>query len=208
MNDVKNNSTIELRAETSKNIIKFGEFIKNNTTCKILYINTDPLSESAWIALCEGLAANKSIEKLLFSKCYIDAGVCEELAKVIKQNKTISALRINENKLKYAGTRIICEALKENETILYLILDNNEIDSDTWIYFEQLLDVNKTIKQLSLRYNPIIYDGYGTKLENHLAQNEEWRRAMTILKKNIERQSAVYDLPKELWLIILSYIKY
>lgn len=212
MNEVKNAATIELRREISKNITKFGEFIANNTTCKHLFLTTDPLSDSAWIALCEGLAANTSLENLHISSCYIDAGACEEIAKVIRQNKTISFFQIANNKLGYAGTRCICEAAKENDTITRLLLSNNAIDSDTWIYFEQLLDVNKTIEYLALDYNPIKYAGYHVKLNQQLDRNKAWRKerkiAMTILKKNIERQSVIFDLPKELLLLILSHIKY
>ena len=169
----------------------------------------DPINDDAWIALCEGLATNKSLTELRIGYGFIDSGVCEELTRFITRNKFIKLLQICHNKLGYRGTRLLCEALKQNDTITSLILCDDSIDSDAWIFFKELLDVNKTISELVLHYNPITYTEYINVIDKQLKRNEEWRKerrlAMKVLAQNIQRQGVVCHIPKELWNIILSY---
>mmetsp|Transcript_4347 Transcript_4347/g.6403 ORF Transcript_4347/g.6403 Transcript_4347/m.6403 type:complete len:228 (+) Transcript_4347:96-779(+) len=85
---------------------------------------------------------------------------CDELAKVIKQSKTIKRLILENNHIHEKGAQALAQALtpetgKEDPHLEVLVLRNNSIGSEGATAISQALTCNRTLRKVDMYWNNI-----------------------------------------------------
>ncbi|WP_425363971.1 hypothetical protein [Candidatus Tisiphia endosymbiont of Hybos culiciformis] len=105
--------------------------------------------------LAEGLKDNKSITTLYLQNNKIGDAGAKDLAKPLKDNKSITTLDLSNNQIGAAEAKDLAEALKINQSITTLNLGGNQIGAAGAKDLAEALKVNKSITNLSLNSNQI-----------------------------------------------------
>ncbi|KAG8446381.1 hypothetical protein GDO86_014004 [Hymenochirus boettgeri] len=124
--DLKGNN---LRAEGSEGL---GKFLRYTTSLTSLTLEWNNLGtwENAFTFFCDGLACNKTLQKLDLRNNQINHKGAEELCMALKQNSTLQELDLRWNNIGLIGGRAIQSCLQTNRTLLKLELSGNNISSD------------------------------------------------------------------------------
>jgi hypothetical protein len=131
--------------------------ILNTTSIKILDLKKNRIGNLGIISLSNILINNTTIIDLDLGINRFDAA--DELANVIRVNKTIINLHLYGNYLGNKGVEAIGKALIENNTLRKLDISMNNIGSDGAIALAIGLESNNTLTELSLWNNNIGSDG-------------------------------------------------
>ena len=112
-----------------------------------------PLSHSRLtkelVAVCiETLKTNSTVTGMILFDCNIDDANAAELAGQLKENSTLTSLRLD-------GNRIGHEGLKENSTLRGLVLSHNQIGDVGADALAKGLKENSTLTSLRLSGSPI-----------------------------------------------------
>ena len=102
----------------------------------------------------------------------LEEGQVENLAKVLKRNRSIKVLSLDGAGITDAGAIHLAEMLKENKTLVELNLYKNKIRNDGANALSKALVKNKSLEQLYLHYNEITSAEGITK---NLKQDEDGR---------------------------------
>ena len=109
---------------------------------------------------CSALCSNHSVVELTIGSCSFRNGGLSDLAEVIRQNTTITSLRLSNCFIdkNVPGFSNFCQALESNTTITSLNLSGNFI-RDAIFEFKKILKINSSIVSLDLSMNEIKLDG-------------------------------------------------
>lgn len=98
---------------------------KNDPTVTELNLNNLIDAKHEWmVELFEALQKNDHVSSLLLANSYINNVTAVELAKLLKDNKTLTVLNVESNKIGPDGMTAIAEALTGNQTLLELRVTN------------------------------------------------------------------------------------
>lgn len=128
---------------------------------RYMTVETSSYMNDEWVqALCKALINNTNIDLINLDGNFeiYDEGI-KAIAHLLKVNKTIHHLSLNDIKISYEGFFELSEALKVNNTLKLLNLDNTECDDKAVKLLSDALSVNTKLISLSLRRNNIGNEG-------------------------------------------------
>uniref|UniRef100_H2Y929 Leucine-rich repeat-containing protein 45 n=1 Tax=Ciona savignyi TaxID=51511 RepID=H2Y929_CIOSA len=125
---------LDLRGNNFRQVgaIALGNFLKRNQTLEALFLEWNSLGiwESAFLAFCEGLASNHSLQHLDIRNNKIDPTGGKELGLMLRNNSSIHTLDLRWNNLGLVGGRALVEALRHNTSIVKIDATGNDIPRD------------------------------------------------------------------------------
>ena len=104
-----------------------GNLIKENKTLENLNVASCKLNIGDFKNICEPICQNKKLKK--FNISFNDMGgnkSLEEIGKIIKINKSINEIHLDQMNLNMDNYNIILDAIKQNNTIKYYSLSYND----------------------------------------------------------------------------------
>ena len=129
-----------------------------NETCNLerLVISDNALSNTALVKLAQILKTNTTIKEVELESIGAngEAGG-DAIALFLRENNTITSLRIGKNALDYLGTKKIAEALKTNKSLQSVTMPTNGLDEAGAIYIAKSLELNNSLTKLDLSDNAI-----------------------------------------------------
>ncbi|GJQ14897.1 hypothetical protein GpartN1_g6688.t1 [Galdieria partita] len=120
----------------------------------------------------------------------IDLNGLKYLSEALKENHTLTVLRIQKNNITSEGAKYLSEALKENHTLTVLDIGGNNITSEGAQYLSEALKVNHTLTELNLHGNNITSEG-----AKYLSEALKENHTLTVLGidgNNITSEGAKY----------------
>lgn len=117
---------------SDKDLQKHFKQLKGNTEHKALFLGKNNITDIGFNTLSNELINNKSIQHLILShnKIQFNEFAKAGLADLLKINRHIGWLVLNNNEIENKGAINLALALKENKSILHLILSNNKIKDE------------------------------------------------------------------------------
>jgi len=114
------------------NLEKHFKHLKGNNEHKAIFLGKNNITDIGFNKLSYELINKKSIEHLILShnKIQFNEFAKAGLADLLKINRHIGWLVLNNNEIENKGAINLALALKENKTILHLILSNNKINDE------------------------------------------------------------------------------
>ena len=137
-----------------------GNLIKENKTLENLNVASCKLNIGDFKNICEPICQNKKLK--IFNISFNDMGgnkSLEEIGKVIKKNKSINEIHLDQMNLNMDNYNIILDAIKENKIIKYYSLSYNH-DLKPKIILNFFLEKNGVD---CLEYIPYNHDTHPTK---------------------------------------------
>ncbi len=137
-----------------------GNLIKENKTLENLNVASCKLNIGDFKNICEPICQNKKLKK--FNISFNDMGgnkSLEEIGKIIKINKSINEIHLDQMNLNMDNYNIILDAIKQNNTIKYYSLSYNH-DLKPKIVLNFFLEKNDVD---CLEYIPYNHDTHPTK---------------------------------------------
>jgi Ran GTPase-activating protein (RanGAP) involved in mRNA processing and transport len=130
-----------------------AELCKNKTVTELRLKNV-VLSESGIKAIGQVVTTNTTLTCLDLSDCALDKLVLH-LITPLKNNKTLTSLKLAGNKINTPIVKDINEMLQSNTTLATLDLGSNMIDNVGLQYLSMMLKTNKTLRSLNLHHNSV-----------------------------------------------------
>ena len=147
-----------------KNLSKQLTFFKTNHNYEALYLGKNNITDSGFNLLSKQFINDKSIKHFILShnKIQFNEFAKAGLADLLKINRHIGWLVLNNNEIENKGARNLAIALKENQSIIHLILSNNKISDEglknllngleSHPKIESLFIANNNLTSLSISY--------------------------------------------------------
>ena len=140
-------------------IAGFGIALEKNSSLLELDLSDCDATDLGACALAIGLATNTSLNSLwLAAQVIADAG-CSEIARHLASNKNskLTHLDLSSNAIRDKGAKALAEMLRSNRSIVDMALNDNEIGNEGGIALGQVLSekANSTLKVLNVSENPI-----------------------------------------------------
>jgi len=172
-NFLKSNSTL-LKLELYNNamgdqsIVHIAEAFKYNSTLTNLGLASNNIHQKGMMAIAEALLINTSIVILDLYDNVLENP--EALAKVLKENNTLEALKLESNNIGDDEIIILSQGLKNNSTLKELNLASNRINDRGVIEFSEIFKSNSSLQRMNLMYNPLKDQGI-TAMRKGLEKN-------------------------------------
>jgi Ran GTPase-activating protein (RanGAP) involved in mRNA processing and transport len=99
------------------------------------------------------LKENKSLEKLVISRCFIGGDGVELIAKAIGKSRCLKSLDISFNNIGDKGMTTLSKKLKSNEFLCEINFESNNVGEDGFTALAHLLKSNNAISSLNLTSN-------------------------------------------------------
>ncbi len=148
---VMSNNSVPLEAMTT-----LSAYLGDNDKCKLEtgYICGCDISPESAIELAHGLSRNCSVKELHLSYNPLgDSGVTA-LGRALETNKTITKLYLdNCYSMTTIGGAALASSLRANSTIEVLDISHNSLGGEAIQKFAELIQHNKTLKRLDIRYH-------------------------------------------------------
>ncbi|CAM9533055.1 unnamed protein product, partial [Choristocarpus tenellus] len=137
--------------------------LRNDRQLTTLNIANNRIRWKGGVDLAEALSFNFRLVRLNLGKNDLGDGgthisVGEHFGKALMQNKTLTQLNLEDNRLGPAGGIAIGQALRKNNTLLDINLENNRFDKDVGIVLEELLRVNVFLEKIAVSPEEISID--------------------------------------------------
>lgn len=152
-----------------------------NQSLTTLHLSRKKITDAQGIEIAKMLMdKNTSLLKLELEGNLLENGSAQAFAKVLRMNKTLRVLDLENNNLTNTGqtkeeVKELAAALDENKTLLHLNLANNNMEETIGTEFVIHTDINKTMICFEFGLNDFI-----------LSQVLE-------IQKNLKRNKAAYD---------------
>jgi Ran GTPase-activating protein (RanGAP) involved in mRNA processing and transport len=144
------------RDHTDKDILTpLANAIRRHVSLKILHLSYNQLKDAT--PLGANLDMNQSsLKELYLDHNKLDNNTVVALARVIRQNETLTVLQLNYNNIGDEGGKIIADALKDNTCLKTLGLAHNSLKSESASSLLRSLECNRnvTLVRLFLGDNP------------------------------------------------------
>uniref|UniRef100_A0A4W3JZ14 Leucine rich repeat containing 45 n=1 Tax=Callorhinchus milii TaxID=7868 RepID=A0A4W3JZ14_CALMI len=146
--DIKGNNLRAAGAEA------LGKLLRHNKSLKSLILEWNALGmwEEGFSIFCEGVRANKVLQRLDLRNNQINHQGAGELALALKNNDTLEELDLRWNNIGLLGGRALLSALQQNKSLVRLELAGNNIPSDILKAVDQAVDHNSD-RQATLKEN-------------------------------------------------------
>ncbi|NXY82921.1 LRC45 protein, partial [Alcedo cyanopectus] len=137
--DLKGNNLRIVGAEA------LGKLLSQNKSIRSLILEWNNLGvwEESFSFFCQGLGANKFLQRLDLRNNQINHHGAEELAVALKQNASLQELDLRWNNIGLLGGRALLNCLHSNKTLKRLELAGNNVPSDILKAVEQAMDHNQ-----------------------------------------------------------------
>ena len=135
-----------------------GEILEGNNTLEELQVSFQNLGIHT-LKLFKSLKTNRSLRFLNCSGNMFDSGnvlVFEskpEIAEALRNNSTLSALKMRKNNISMQDMREIIECLYSNVTLTEVDISNNPVTEDVYKLICSLLSFNSTLKSLVAEFD-------------------------------------------------------
>lgn len=106
-------------------------------------------------ALCAALENNTHVTEVHLKRCALSTFDMSFVAKMLRVNKTVKVLDLENNKIDNNGAIVLAEGLRSNYTLVELNLlgQGSEFGDPTLTAFVQLFDYNVTLTKVIWRLN-------------------------------------------------------
>ncbi|XP_074967606.1 leucine-rich repeat-containing protein 45 isoform X3 [Phalacrocorax aristotelis] len=137
--DLKGNNLRTVGAEA------LGKLLRQNKSIRSLILEWNSLGvwEEGFSFFCQGLGANKFLQRLDLRNNQINHQGAGELAMALKQNTSLQELDLRWNNIGLLGGRALLNCLQSNRTLKRLELAGNNVPSDILKAVEQAMDHNQ-----------------------------------------------------------------
>ncbi|NXJ94977.1 LRC45 protein, partial [Corythaixoides concolor] len=137
--DLKGNNLRTMGAEA------LGKLLRQNKSIRSLILEWNSLGvwEEGFSFFCQGLGANKFLQRLDLRNNQINHQGAGELAVALKQNVSLQELDLRWNNIGLLGGRALLNCLHNNKTLKRLELAGNNVPSDILKAVEQAMDHNQ-----------------------------------------------------------------
>ena len=154
-----NLSNTDITADTAQSLVKILQV--NRSLTHLNFENLNNFSDFGAYCIFKGLQHNTSLIKLNLTNCDItvtNLGTARLLSTMLRDNNnSLTHLNLSgNNNFSDSGAQCIFESLQHNSTLVYLNLSMTTItatDSDTARSLTEMLQVNKSLRQLNLSGN-------------------------------------------------------
>jgi hypothetical protein len=185
-------SSLNREEHTDNDILTpLANAIRRHVSLKILHLSYNLLKDATSLGI--NLEMNQSsLKELYLDHNRLDNKTAVALARVIRQNDTLTVLQLNYNNIGDEGGKIIADALKDNTCLKTLGLAHNSLKSETASSLLQSLECNRNVTLLCLFLgdNP----EFPKSLERTISYLVQANRAGRYLLRNDdgdERKSAI-----------------
>lgn len=172
---------------TDKDILTpLANAIRRHVSLKTLHLSYNLLKDAT--SLGANLEMNQSsLKELYLDQNRLDNNTVVALARVIRQNDTLTLLQLNYNNIGDEGGKIIADALKDNTCLKTLGLAHNSLKSETASSLLRSLECNRnvTLVRLFLHGNP----EFPKSLERTISYLVQANRAGRYLLRNDDGES-------------------
>ncbi|XP_064323243.1 leucine-rich repeat-containing protein 45 isoform X4 [Phalacrocorax carbo] len=122
-----------------------GKLLRQNKSIRSLILEWNSLGvwEEGFSFFCQGLGANKFLQRLDLRNNQINHQGAGELAMALKQNTSLQELDLRWNNIGLLGGRALLNCLQSNRTLKRLELAGNNVPSDILKAVEQAMDHNQ-----------------------------------------------------------------
>ncbi|NXV45739.1 LRC45 protein, partial [Uria aalge] len=137
--DLKGNNLRTVGAEA------LGKLLRQNKSIRSLILEWNNLGvwEEGFSFFCQGLGANKVLQRLDLRNNQINHQGAGELAMALKQNASLQELDLRWNNIGLLGGRALLNCLHSNKTLKRLELAGNNVPSDILKAVEQAMNHNQ-----------------------------------------------------------------
>ncbi|XP_059587866.1 leucine-rich repeat-containing protein 45 isoform X2 [Alligator mississippiensis] len=137
--DLKGNNLQAVGAEA------LGKLLQQNKSIQSLVLEWNSLGvwEEGFSLFCQGLSANRSLQRLDLRNNQINHEGAGELAAALKGNSSLQELDLRWNNVGLLGGRALLNCLHSNRTLRRLELAGNNVPSDILKAVEQAMDHNQ-----------------------------------------------------------------
>ena len=151
---------LEERDIKDETIKVISEFIQTNKITKLNLHDSWISGEDDWDLLAQFLKDNKTITLLKLRGNNIDDKGAKALAKLLEHNNTLTSVDLLGNNIDDEGAKVLAELLKVNKNIISLSLRGNNLTDEGAKALGEAMKINKTLTSLDLRdNNQYTYDG-------------------------------------------------
>lgn len=155
-----------------------------------LNLGGNPLGDAGAISLSNILKTNKTMERLLLSKCGIGDKGAAALAQALEGHPSLLRLDLGKNKMTSKGSFDIAKLLLSLEKIQSLSLHENRFDQESALILSTFLEQNTTLTELDLSDTGISDEGV-IDLAQSLSRNRTLR-TLSLQNNNLTDISAVH----------------
>jgi len=143
-------SSLNREEHTDNDILTpLANAIRRHVSLKILHLSYNLLKDATSLGI--NLEMNQSsLKELYLDHNRLDSKTAVALARVIRQNDTLTVLQLNYNNIGDEGGKIIADALKDNTCLKTLGLAHNSLKSETASSLLQSLECNRNVTLLCL----------------------------------------------------------
>ena len=139
-----------------------------NTTIITLDLSSNRIGEKGALAIAKLVRMNKTITTLILSNNFLrrnsldkETGI-KEIADALNENKTITELDLEHNKIGIDGIKSIAKVLCKNKKLKKLNLEHNKLRVEGARIIAEALCNNTTLEYLNLRNNKLELKGVST----------------------------------------------
>ncbi|KYQ93978.1 hypothetical protein DLAC_04871 [Tieghemostelium lacteum] len=123
-----------------------------------LDLSNNNLSDKAAPSLSYLFKNNSSLKEIHLRFCQLNGGM-DDMCKSLEQNKTLTWLDLNCNRIDDKATYSLCQMLKVNCTLKTLSLGSNQISNASAEHLASCIKINNTITSMDLSNNHIDFQG-------------------------------------------------
>ena len=136
--------------------VHIGKLLKVNYTLEELHLEKFGIQDFGVRRLCDGLLENKTLTYLNLNSNKMSRDGALAISKLLRINHTLAVLDIGNNRIESAGAKYLSGALiEENRSLTTLVVVNNQIEGDGLVAIADAVENNPTLTNVYIWGNTL-----------------------------------------------------